>query len=187
MGHYLECFKMNNQTMYIRDKEAHDKIDRLSTVATTGSYNDLSDKPQLSTVATTGSYNDLSNKPQLSTVATTGSYNDLSNKPQLSTVATTGNYNDLFNKPIIPDITTQVIYGNSSVTLISGGTTAYTDFTIPSGYTFLGIVGVWTNNGFINVYDFGMASTSIYPRIDMRNGDSVTVTVTPAIVALLKR
>ena len=169
MAHYLESFKMNKQILRIRDKEAHDKIDRLSTVATTGSYNNLIDKPQLSTVATTGSYNDLSNKPQL------------------STVATTGNYNDLFDKPTIPNITTQIIYGNSSVTLISGGTTAYTDFTIPSGYTFLGIVGVWTDNGFINVYNFGMSSTSIYPRIDIRNGDSVTVTVRPAIVALLKR
>ena len=35
----------------------------------------------LSTVATTGSYSDLSNKPTLSTVASTGSYSDLTNKP----------------------------------------------------------------------------------------------------------
>ena len=35
------------------------------------------------TVATSGSYNDLSNKPALATVATSGSYNDLSNKPSI--------------------------------------------------------------------------------------------------------
>jgi hypothetical protein len=40
---------------------------------------------QLATVATSGSYNDLSNKPTLATVATSGSYNDLSNKPTLVT------------------------------------------------------------------------------------------------------
>ncbi len=53
----------------------------LATVATSGSYNDLANKPVLATVATSGSYNDLANKPVLSTVATSGSYNDLTNLP----------------------------------------------------------------------------------------------------------
>ena len=57
-----------------------------------GSYNELTDTPDLSiyaqssnlsTVATTGSYNDLSDKPTLATVATSGSYNDLSDKPYI--------------------------------------------------------------------------------------------------------
>lgn len=38
---------------------------------------------QLATVATSGSYNDLSGKPTLAKVATSGSYNDLSNKPSI--------------------------------------------------------------------------------------------------------
>ena len=95
----------------------------LATVATSGSYNDLSDKPTipsaqvnsdwnassgvqqilnkptLATVATSGSYSDLSNTPNLATVATSGSYNDLSNTPNLATVATSGDYTDLTNKP----------------------------------------------------------------------------------------
>ena len=50
----------------------------LATVATSGSYNDLTDKPTFS-----GSYNDLTDKPNLATVATSGSYNDLLNKPDL--------------------------------------------------------------------------------------------------------
>ena len=103
----------------------------LSTVATTGSYADLTDKPSipaaptwstlsgaptLATVATSGSYADLSGAPSLSPVATTGTYADLSNKPTipaaptwstlsgaptLATVATTGSYDDLTNKPSI--------------------------------------------------------------------------------------
>lgn len=82
----------------------------LSTVATSGSYLDLSDTPVLSTVATSGNYNDLTNKPDipvvptLATVATSGSYDDLTDKPSipvvptLATVATTGSYNDLTDK-----------------------------------------------------------------------------------------
>ncbi len=39
------------------------KVDGLATVATSGSYADLSDKPSLADVATSGSYADLSGKP----------------------------------------------------------------------------------------------------------------------------
>ena len=59
-----------------------------------GSYNDLTDKPTLAPVATSGSYNDLTDKPTFS-----GSYNDLTDKPTLAPVATSGDYNDLLNKP----------------------------------------------------------------------------------------
>lgn len=46
----------------------------------------------LKTVAFTGNYNDLSNKPALKTVATSGSYNDLSNKPPIpAAVSVKGN------------------------------------------------------------------------------------------------
>lgn len=64
----------------------------LATVATSGSYNDLTDKPTFS-----GSYNDLTDKPTLFS----GSYNDLTDKPNLATVATSGNYDDLLNKPAL--------------------------------------------------------------------------------------
>ena len=108
-------------------------------------WNDVGNKPNFATVATSGSYNDLTDKPiipeapdltnyatkddlasvkpdltpyaktaDLSTVATSGSYNDLIDKPvipeapdltpyaktaDLSTVATSGSYEDLTNKP----------------------------------------------------------------------------------------
>ena len=51
----------------------------LATVARSGSYNDLTDKPTFS-----GSYNDLTDKPTLFS----GSYNDLTDNPTLATVAT---------------------------------------------------------------------------------------------------
>ena len=62
-------------------------VSGLATVATTGSYNNLNDKPTLFS----GSYNDLSNKPTLFS----GSYNDLSNKPTLKAIAASGKYTDL--------------------------------------------------------------------------------------------
>ena len=88
------------------DLSIYAKTADLSTVAKSGSYIDLIDKPyipsdpdltpyaktaELSNVAKTGSYNDLTNKPYipnipaLSTVATSGSYNDLTNKPNILT------------------------------------------------------------------------------------------------------
>lgn len=55
---------------------------------------------QLAAVATSGSYNDLLNKPEFKAVATSGSYNDLLNKPNLKAVATSGSYNDLIDPPV---------------------------------------------------------------------------------------
>ena len=80
----------------------------LSTVATTGSYNDLSNKPTIPAAQVNSDWNAVSgvsqilNKPTLATVATSGDYSDLNNKPTFATVATSGSYNDLSNKPTIP-------------------------------------------------------------------------------------
>ena len=78
----------------------------LATVATSGSYADLSGKPTLFS----GVYSDLSGKPSLATVATSGDYGDLTGKPTLFS----GSFADLTSKP-----TTLSGYG---VTSISGGT-----------------------------------------------------------------
>jgi hypothetical protein len=61
----------------------------LATVATSGSYADLTGTPTLATVATSGSYSDLTGTPSLATVATSGSYNDLTDTPTLGTAAAT--------------------------------------------------------------------------------------------------
>lgn len=64
-------------------------------------------KPDLATVATSGSYTDLSNKPNIPAAQVNSDWNASSgkaqilNKPSLSTVATSGSYNDLSNKPTI--------------------------------------------------------------------------------------
>lgn len=43
----------------------YDQVNGLATVAHSGSYTDLTNKPALAAVATSGSYNDLSNKPTI--------------------------------------------------------------------------------------------------------------------------
>jgi len=96
-----------------------------ATVATTGSYADLTNKPTLFS----GSYTDLTNKPTLFS----GSYADLTNKPTLFS----GSYVDLTNKPTIPtdisDLTdTQGLLGQGGG---GGGTTVITN-NIENPYTF---------------------------------------------------
>ena len=54
-------------------------VGNLAAVATSGSYNDLTNKPSLFS----GAYADLTGKPSLAAVATSGSYNDLSDKPKV--------------------------------------------------------------------------------------------------------
>ena len=62
----------------------------------------------LATVATTGDYEDLVNKPTIPAAQVNSDWNSNSgasqilNKPSLATVATTGDYADLVNKPSIP-------------------------------------------------------------------------------------
>lgn len=93
----------------------------LATVATSGSYNDLSDQPTIpeayddtalvarvtaleNAPAPVTSYNDLTDKPDLSVYLT--EHQDISGKANtadLATVATSGSYNDLEDKPTIPE------------------------------------------------------------------------------------
>ena len=100
----------------------------LATVATTGNYNDLTDKPTFATVATSGSYNDLTDKPDLSIYAESAN---------LSTVATSGSYNDLTDKPAIPDAVSGTNDGTNWTTLTIGNST----YDIPQGGSTPGMIG----------------------------------------------
>ena len=80
----------NNASIQSVSTDLTELSNGLATVATSGSYNDLTDKPTFS-----GSYNDLTDKPTLFS----GSYDDLTDKPTLATVATSGSYNDLTDNP----------------------------------------------------------------------------------------
>src|SRR5574344_438958 len=113
----------------------------------THAKSDITDFPTLATVATSGSYTDLSNKPTIPVIDSTlnaTSTNGLQNKviktaldgkansshthtksqitdfPTLATVATSGSYNDLSNKPTIPTV------NNATLTIQKNGSNVQT-------------------------------------------------------------
>lgn len=109
------------------------------------------DTSSLATVATSGSYNDLLNKPTIPAAQVNSDWNAVSgvaqilNKPTLATVATSGNYNDLTNKPTIP---TAVKWADRQYTGLSASTSdyytkladnVYTDLNIPNTSVILAV------------------------------------------------
>lgn len=80
----------------------------------------------LAAVATSGSYNDLSNKPTIPAAQVNSDWSansgvaQILNKPTLAAVATSGSYNDLSNKPTIPTV------NNATLTIQKNGTTVKT-------------------------------------------------------------
>ena len=71
-------------------------------------WDDILNKPDFATVATSGSYNDLTDKPTIPDAQVNADWNatsgvaEILNKPTLATVATSGSYNDLTDTPTIP-------------------------------------------------------------------------------------
>lgn len=102
------------------DLSNYAKTADLSTVATSGSYNDLSDKPPIPepyelpvASATTlggvkvGSGLSITNGVLSATgggTADSVDWSKIQNKPNFANVATSGDYNDLSNKPTIPSV-----------------------------------------------------------------------------------
>lgn len=85
---------------------------------TSVSWNDITNKPNFSTVATSGSYTDLSNTPTIPTKVSdltndsgyiTGiTWEDITSKPSFSDIAISGSYNDLVDTPTIPTKTSDL-------------------------------------------------------------------------------
>ena len=87
----------------------------------------IQNKPNLASVATSGSYNDLSDKPTIpaAQVQSDWSQSDntqvdyIKNKPNLASVATSGDYEDLSNKPTIPAAPVQSNWNESDNTSLA--------------------------------------------------------------------
>ena len=106
------------------DTSGYAKTADLSTVATSGSYNDLSNKPsipepyELPVASATalggvkvGSGLSITNGVLSATgggVADSVEWSKVQNKPTFADVATSGSYDDLTNKPTIPEVPTKV-------------------------------------------------------------------------------
>lgn len=118
------------------DLSNYAKTADLSTVATSGSYNDLSDKPsipepyELPVASTTalggvkvGSGLSITNGVLSATgggTADSVDWSKVQNKPNFANVATSGDYNDLSNKPTIPSVEglASEVYVNEKVAAI---------------------------------------------------------------------
>ena len=131
-SHYVQQSAIPTKTSQLQNDSGFAYTANLATVALTGSYNNLSDKPTIPAAQVNSDWNSNSgvsqilNKPNLAAVATSGDYDDLTNKPtipaaqvnsdwnsnsgvsqilnkpNLAAVATSGDYDDLTNKPTIP-------------------------------------------------------------------------------------
>lgn len=114
------------------------EVSGLKTVATSGSYNDLSNKPTIPSAYSHPSSHPASMITGLSTVATSGSYNDLSNKPIASGTLTaplkvTGGDDSSAGKIILDEtgqgqITnsdTSTLFGFLNSSDLSAGSTSY--------------------------------------------------------------
>ena len=117
-------------------------IDALATVAHTGSYNDLTNKPTLATVATTGNYNDLTGTPEIPTVnnakltikqngETLGTFtaNQSSNKTVDITTPTLDDMQGLVNSSLAP-LQEQLdsMHAALETTVFTCGTSKVTDY-----------------------------------------------------------
>ncbi|MBQ9435790.1 MAG: hypothetical protein IJU33_06630 [Bacteroidales bacterium] len=172
-AHYLTSYTETDPTISAWAKEANKPV---------YDYSEIQNTPTLSTVATSGSYNDLQNRPQIPQIPAdvsafnndkgyltsetdptisawakaatkpTYNYSEIKNTPTLSTVATSGNYNDLQNRPQIPQIPADVSAFNND----KGYLTTETDPTISA----------WAKEANKPVYDYSeIQNTPTIPTV----------------------
>ena len=123
-------------------------VSSLATVATTGNYNDLSNKPTIPDVSnyytksetySQGEVDTLlatkADAADLATVATTGDYDDLLNKPTIPAAQVNADWSavsgvsEILNKPTIPDYATDLPISSGDST----DTKTYIDNVVSSG------------------------------------------------------
>ena len=125
-------------------------------------------KPTFATVATTGSYTDLTNRPSLATVATTGSYNDLSNKPTIPAAQVNSDWNavsglpQILNKPTLGGAAALNV-GTGAGTVAAGNDSRFTDARTPVTHSHDGTAGSGGQlaEGALNLSDVTTGNASI--------------------------
>ena len=111
---YMELKKTNDDKYWIDSAFTNFVFSEdLATVATSGSYNDLTDKPNIPTVPNIGTLN--TNNSIAQTVSSSESF---SGNISLHKVSKTGSYNDLLSKPDLLDAT----YSNGTAYFVNSST-----------------------------------------------------------------
>lgn len=118
----------------------------------------------LATVATTGSYTDLINKPTIPAAQVNSDWNansgvaQILNKPTLAAVATSGNYADLVDKPTIPT-TLAALTGDVSISSPTAGEHLVYD----------GVSGKWKNTASAASVSWGGITGTLSYQTDLQN------------------
>lgn len=128
-GGKIDTIEVNGTPQTITNKTVDISVPtKTSDLTNDGSDNTSTyvEADELATVATSGSYSDLLNKPTIPAAQVNSDWNansgvaQILNKPSLATVATSGSYNDLSNKPTIPTV------NDATLTIQKNGTTVDT-------------------------------------------------------------
>lgn len=128
-GGKIDTIEVNGTPQTITNKTVDISVPtKTSELTNDGSDNTSTyvEADELATVATSGSYNDLSNKPTIPAAQVNSDWSansgvaQILNKPSLATVATSGSYTDLSDKPTIPTV------NNATLTIQHNGTTVQT-------------------------------------------------------------
>jgi plastocyanin len=110
----------------------NDPAARITLTVSNQTWSQITSKPTFATVATSGSYDDLTNKPTIPT-----NTSQLINGAGFITSVGTISYNDLTTRPTIPTNTNQLTNGAGFLTSV--GTISYNDLTnrptIPAAYS----------------------------------------------------
>ena len=162
----------------------------------------------LAAVATSGSYNDSTNKPTIPAAQVNSDWNansgvaQILNKPTLSTVATSGSYSDLSNKPTIGNGTLTIQKNGSSVGTFRANATsnATANITVPttpsdidaqplidsSNKLDADLVDDTTSaHKFVSSSDLSTLSTALQPNdINKTVSTDVTVNATPSTTTI---
>ncbi len=155
---------LNNDSGFITSASLPTKTSDLTNDGSDGTSTYV-EADDLATVATSGSYDDLLNKPTIPSAQVNSDWNassgvaEILNKPTLATVATSGSYNDLSNKPTIPTV------NDATLTIQKNGTTVKTftanassnvtaNITVPTATSDLN-----NDSGFLTATDYASANT----------------------------
>lgn len=140
-------------------------------------WDDVGNKPNFATVAESGSYNDLTDKPTIPEAPDLTGY---AKTADLSTVATSGSYEDLTNKPTIPDAYTLPTASTDTLggVKVDGETITIADGVISSA----GGGGADLSNGFVT--DTTNGTSGLYKVIIMgsNNKESTNGSVWNSII-----
>jgi hypothetical protein len=184
---------LTNDSGFITSADLPTKTSDLTNDGSDGSSTYV-EADELATVATTGSYDDLSNKPTIPaaqvqsdwTQTTTTAVDYIKNKPTLATVATSGSYNDLSDTPTIPtvnDATLTIQKNGTDVQTFTANqsTNATANIIVPTQFSDLsGTVGTsQIADGAVTNAKLGASALALFPKKTLlASGGSKTTTTT---------